>query len=128
MRRSLAITVGGAALLGLTVAAARTHPPAYVHPVGMYVEGRLHGDARTGCVWLADPGPATQVRWPPGVTVRFGPQVQLVRGGHVVAGEGALLGTQVRSSTRPDAGCPTAVKAAVEGTNLQLGPGVPRRR
>lgn len=126
MRRGLAFTLGGAALLAVS-AAAVTHLPARVHPVGMYVEGRLHGDARSGCVWLADPGPPTQVVWPKGVTARFRPGVDLVRDGVVFAHEGALVGAHVLSPTQPTAGCPGEVKAAAVVGDVQLNPGLPKQ-
>ena len=126
MRRRLATSLGGAALLAVSAAAA-AHGPAYVHPVGMYVEGRLHGDARSGCVWLADPGPPTQVDWPKGVTARFRPAVELVRGGTVLAQQGALIGGHVLSPTRPADGCPNEVKAAAVVGDIQLNPGLPGR-
>lgn len=126
MRRGLPVSIGVAVLLAVSAAAA-THLPSHVHPVGMYVEGRLHGDARSGCVWLADPGPPTQVDWPKEVTARFRPGVELVRRGVVVAQEGAVVGGHVLSPTQPAAGCPREVKAAAVVGDVQLSPGPPKR-
>lgn len=80
--------------------------------------GRLHGDPRSGCTWVADPSPPVEVRWAPNVTVRFAPTLELVQAGHVVAREGTLLAQPLYDRVPGTAHCPAGPSTSAFTTDV----------
>lgn len=120
-------SIGGAAALLTLITAAAQHHPRYVHVPGQVVVGALNGDARSGCTWLESPTRPIEVQWPADVTVRFSPDVELVRHGQIVARTGTLLAPHVRDATSPSKGCAGVVVAAVVGDEPQADPAYAHR-